>query len=161
MTRWRWRSRCLHRWPACTLWRADDWRANRQTCIDVLRAYLRMPYEPDPGEGGTGGGAAGSLASGVSASELAVALGHQHLASPPLIAQRPAPGSQLLIGLSRIARSAIAQQPKPSPGRNRLGNTRVGEPINRQPPARIGRVLQPCRTEPKRAARLPGSAGGG
>ena len=30
---------------------ADDWRANRQTCIDVLCAYLRMPYEPDPGEG--------------------------------------------------------------------------------------------------------------
>ncbi len=29
---------------------ADDWRANRQTCIDVLCAYLRMPYEPDPGE---------------------------------------------------------------------------------------------------------------
>jgi hypothetical protein len=30
---------------------ADDWRANRQTCIDVLCAHLRMPYEPDPGEG--------------------------------------------------------------------------------------------------------------
>jgi Pentapeptide repeats (9 copies) len=29
---------------------ADDWAANRQTCIDVLCAYLRMPYEPDPGE---------------------------------------------------------------------------------------------------------------
>jgi hypothetical protein len=29
---------------------ADDWRANRQTCIDVLCAYLRMPYESDPGE---------------------------------------------------------------------------------------------------------------
>jgi hypothetical protein len=29
---------------------ADDWQANRQTCIDVLCAYLRMPYEPDPGE---------------------------------------------------------------------------------------------------------------
>jgi len=29
---------------------ADDWKANRQTCIDVLCAYLRMPYEPDPGE---------------------------------------------------------------------------------------------------------------
>jgi uncharacterized protein YjbI with pentapeptide repeats len=28
---------------------ADDWAANRQTCIDVLCAYLRMPYEPDPG----------------------------------------------------------------------------------------------------------------
>ena len=29
---------------------ADDWQENRQTCIDVLCAYLRMPYEPDPGE---------------------------------------------------------------------------------------------------------------
>jgi uncharacterized protein YjbI with pentapeptide repeats len=29
---------------------ADDWKASRQTCIDVLCAYLRMPYEPDPGE---------------------------------------------------------------------------------------------------------------
>jgi uncharacterized protein YjbI with pentapeptide repeats len=29
---------------------ADDWKANRQTCIDVLCAYLRMPYEPDPGD---------------------------------------------------------------------------------------------------------------
>jgi hypothetical protein len=29
---------------------ADDRRPNRQTCIDVLCAYLRMPYEPDPGE---------------------------------------------------------------------------------------------------------------
>jgi uncharacterized protein YjbI with pentapeptide repeats len=29
---------------------ADDWEENRQTCIDVLCAYLRMPYEPDPGE---------------------------------------------------------------------------------------------------------------
>jgi uncharacterized protein YjbI with pentapeptide repeats len=28
---------------------ADDWEDNRQTCIDVLCAYLRMPYEPDPG----------------------------------------------------------------------------------------------------------------
>jgi hypothetical protein len=30
---------------------ADDWEENRQTCIDVLCAYLRIPYEPDPGEG--------------------------------------------------------------------------------------------------------------
>ena len=30
---------------------ADDWEENRQTCIDVLCAYLRMPYEPDPDEG--------------------------------------------------------------------------------------------------------------
>ena len=29
---------------------ADDWEANRQTCIDVLCAYLRLPYEPDPSE---------------------------------------------------------------------------------------------------------------
>ena len=29
---------------------ADDWKSNRQTCIDVLCAYLRLPYEPDPGE---------------------------------------------------------------------------------------------------------------
>ena len=30
---------------------ADDWEENRQTCVDVLCAYLRMPYEPDPGAG--------------------------------------------------------------------------------------------------------------
>ncbi len=29
---------------------ADDWEENRQTCIDVLCAYLRMPYVPDPGK---------------------------------------------------------------------------------------------------------------
>ncbi len=29
---------------------ADDWEENRQTCIDVLCAYLRMPYELDPGD---------------------------------------------------------------------------------------------------------------
>jgi uncharacterized protein YjbI with pentapeptide repeats len=29
---------------------ADDWVEKRQTCVDVLCAYLRMPYEPDPGE---------------------------------------------------------------------------------------------------------------
>lgn len=29
---------------------ADDWDEGRQTCIDVLCAYLRMPYTPDPGE---------------------------------------------------------------------------------------------------------------
>jgi uncharacterized protein YjbI with pentapeptide repeats len=29
---------------------ADDWPENRQTCVDVLCAYLRMPYDPDPGE---------------------------------------------------------------------------------------------------------------
>ncbi len=28
---------------------ADDWKDNRQTCIDVLCGYLRMPYGPDPG----------------------------------------------------------------------------------------------------------------
>ena len=25
---------------------ADDWSENRQTCVDVLCAYLRMPYDP-------------------------------------------------------------------------------------------------------------------
>ncbi len=29
---------------------ADDWPENRRACVDVLCAYLRMPYEPDPGE---------------------------------------------------------------------------------------------------------------
>jgi hypothetical protein len=29
---------------------ADDWHENRQTCVDVLCAYLRLPYEPDPGD---------------------------------------------------------------------------------------------------------------
>jgi len=29
---------------------ADDWAENRQTCVDVLCGYLRMPYEPDPGQ---------------------------------------------------------------------------------------------------------------
>lgn len=29
---------------------ADDWEDGRQTCVDVLCAYLRMPYEHDPGE---------------------------------------------------------------------------------------------------------------
>jgi uncharacterized protein YjbI with pentapeptide repeats len=29
---------------------ADDWQENRQTCVDVLCAYLRMPYGPDPGQ---------------------------------------------------------------------------------------------------------------
>jgi hypothetical protein len=28
---------------------ADDWEENRQTCVDVLCSYLRMPYKPDPG----------------------------------------------------------------------------------------------------------------
>ena len=27
---------------------ADDWEAQRQTCVDVLCAYLRLPYEPNP-----------------------------------------------------------------------------------------------------------------
>jgi hypothetical protein len=27
---------------------ADDWAEQRQVCIDVLCAYLRLPYEPDP-----------------------------------------------------------------------------------------------------------------
>src|SRR5215467_2478497 len=29
---------------------ADDWPKNRQTCVDVLCAYLRLPFEPDPGD---------------------------------------------------------------------------------------------------------------
>jgi Pentapeptide repeats (9 copies) len=29
---------------------AGDWEENRQTCVDVLCAYLRIPYEPDPGQ---------------------------------------------------------------------------------------------------------------
>src|SRR5690349_14788089 len=29
---------------------ADDWEKNRQTCVDVLCGYLRMPYEPDRGD---------------------------------------------------------------------------------------------------------------
>jgi len=29
---------------------ADDWEAGRQTCIDVLCAYLRMPYTPPSGD---------------------------------------------------------------------------------------------------------------
>jgi uncharacterized protein YjbI with pentapeptide repeats len=29
---------------------ADDWPVNRQTCVDVLCAYLRLPYDPDPGD---------------------------------------------------------------------------------------------------------------
>jgi uncharacterized protein YjbI with pentapeptide repeats len=27
---------------------ADDWKQNRQTCVDVLCAYLRLPYDPEP-----------------------------------------------------------------------------------------------------------------
>src|SRR5215831_2291462 len=29
---------------------ADDWEKNRQTCVDVLCGYLRMPDEPGPGQ---------------------------------------------------------------------------------------------------------------
>jgi uncharacterized protein YjbI with pentapeptide repeats len=29
---------------------ADDWEENRQTCVNVLCAYLRMPFEPNPGQ---------------------------------------------------------------------------------------------------------------
>src|SRR5215831_12883149 len=29
---------------------ADDWKESRQTCIDVLCAYLRIAYKPDPGD---------------------------------------------------------------------------------------------------------------
>src|SRR6185312_11182231 len=30
---------------------ADDWPENRQTCVDVLCGYLRMPYDDEPAEG--------------------------------------------------------------------------------------------------------------
>jgi hypothetical protein len=30
---------------------ADDWPENRQTCVDVLCAYLGLPYEPEPSQG--------------------------------------------------------------------------------------------------------------
>src|SRR5215472_16169902 len=33
---------------------ADDWGENRQACVDVLCAYLRMPYESDPGDAAPG-----------------------------------------------------------------------------------------------------------
>jgi uncharacterized protein YjbI with pentapeptide repeats len=33
---------------------ADDWPENRQTCVDVLCGYLRIPYEPDPGDEASG-----------------------------------------------------------------------------------------------------------
>ena len=29
---------------------ADDWKENRQTCVNALCGYLRMPYERDPGQ---------------------------------------------------------------------------------------------------------------
>ncbi|WP_306335725.1 pentapeptide repeat-containing protein [Streptomyces sp. KL118A] len=32
---------------------ADDWPEQRQVCIDVLCAYLRIPYEPAPNAAGS------------------------------------------------------------------------------------------------------------
>jgi uncharacterized protein YjbI with pentapeptide repeats len=29
---------------------ADDWPDNRQTCVDILCAYLRLPHDPHPGD---------------------------------------------------------------------------------------------------------------
>src|SRR5215469_5311006 len=29
---------------------ADDWPEHRQMCVEVLCGYLRMPYEPEPGD---------------------------------------------------------------------------------------------------------------
>ena len=29
---------------------AHDWPETRQTCVDILCAYLRLPYDPDPGD---------------------------------------------------------------------------------------------------------------
>src|SRR5215470_5330798 len=33
---------------------ADDWEEGRQTCVDVLCASLRMPYEPEPSQDASG-----------------------------------------------------------------------------------------------------------
>ena len=33
---------------------ADDWPENRQACVDVLCTYLRLPYEPAPGQDAPG-----------------------------------------------------------------------------------------------------------
>ena len=30
---------------------ADDWKQNRQTCVSVLCAHLRLSYDPERGEG--------------------------------------------------------------------------------------------------------------
>jgi uncharacterized protein YjbI with pentapeptide repeats len=40
---------------------ADDWPENRQTCVDILCAYLRLPYEPK-GQGDDGATVSDSLA---------------------------------------------------------------------------------------------------
>ena len=32
---------------------ADDWPEHRQMCVEVLCGYLRMPYEPEPGDDAT------------------------------------------------------------------------------------------------------------
>ncbi|GAA3952140.1 pentapeptide repeat-containing protein [Actinoplanes auranticolor] len=40
---------------------ADDWEDGRQTCIDVLCAYLRMPYTPPPPDSTTHGGRSGAI----------------------------------------------------------------------------------------------------
>ncbi|MCW2916132.1 MAG: hypothetical protein JWN52_4200 [Actinomycetia bacterium] len=37
---------------------ADDWEQGRQTCVNVLCAYLRLPYAPDPGPGAAAGSCA-------------------------------------------------------------------------------------------------------
>ena len=29
---------------------ADDWKEQRQTCIDVLCGYMRLPYQPTPAQ---------------------------------------------------------------------------------------------------------------
>lgn len=33
---------------------ADDWQENRQTCVDVICAYLQLPNEPGPGSDAPG-----------------------------------------------------------------------------------------------------------
>lgn len=47
---WRPAARSAPGWGARDGGLADDWKANRLTCVDVLCAYLRMPYELDPGD---------------------------------------------------------------------------------------------------------------
>jgi hypothetical protein len=97
----------------------------------------------------------------MSTGELVVGLCHQDFASLALSAKRPVPGGQLLIRLSRIAGGTFSQQPQPGPGRNlsvlgsnQSGHTSVGQPIDRDPPLRIGCVFHPHRINPERPAHM-------
>ena len=78
----------------------------------------------------------------VSAGELVVALCHQYLAGLPFVAQRPVPGGYLLIRLRGIAGCPTSQQLQPIPGPDLLGHPGVGQPVHREAPVGIGRVLQ-------------------